>query len=52
MLAYAHSRWKTSDAEKRAKPMWINNDDIQCYFSFDGGCEIVSEYVDLLGKMC
>lgn len=51
-LAYAHSGWKTSDAEKRAKPTCINKDDIQCYFSFDGGCEIVSEYVDLLSKIC
>lgn len=50
VLAYAHSGWKTSDAEKHAKPTCINKDDTQCYFFLDGGCELVSEYVDLLGK--
>lgn len=50
LLAYAHSGWKTSDAEKHAKPTCINKDDTRCCFSFDGGCEPASEYVDLLGK--
>lgn len=50
LLAYAHSGWKTNDAEKHAKPMCINKDDTQCSFSSDGGCEPASEYVDLLGK--
>lgn len=36
--------------KKITKPMCISKDDIKWHFSFDGGCELVSAYVELLQK--